>query len=301
MRRAAVVALVALLPAVGCGSNGGDRGGPITLVDEPRTVTLGLIGAPLAVDGAALVMWPPSGPYAPRPTRSALRRRADASAPTRRAVVGGGLAARDGRAAVAMSAPLRLTVAHRVLEASSPCGARGSSLSRVTATIAWEGLSPQPDACASGPGLRSARDVRTRAARTPDAAPARHGRARAPSCVVGSASIARSGSSPSRSAGGSAALARSSRIPEEIEIVGPTGHRTVIRRSSTEVFVGAEINDHGDLLVHAASEHLRTSLVRRDQPEPVESPRHGTIAPPALGSAEISSSATRDEAAGRQN
>jgi hypothetical protein len=59
--------------------------------------------------------------------------------------------------------------------------------------------------------------------------------------------------------------------PEEIEIVEPTGRRRVIRRPSSRVFAGAEINDRGDLLFHAAGdERFTTSLIRRGQAEPVE-------------------------------
>jgi hypothetical protein len=59
--------------------------------------------------------------------------------------------------------------------------------------------------------------------------------------------------------------------PDEIEIVEPTGRRQVMRRPSREVFAGAEINDHGDLLFHQASnERFRTSLIRRGQSEPIE-------------------------------
>jgi hypothetical protein len=59
--------------------------------------------------------------------------------------------------------------------------------------------------------------------------------------------------------------------PEEIEIIEPGGRSAVIRRSSTEAFAGAEINDHGDLLVHAASpQQVRTSLIAHGQTEPVE-------------------------------
>jgi hypothetical protein len=59
--------------------------------------------------------------------------------------------------------------------------------------------------------------------------------------------------------------------PDEIELVEPTGHRRVIKRPARELFAGAEINDHGDLLFHQASnERLRTSLLRRGHSEPVE-------------------------------
>jgi hypothetical protein len=48
MRRAALAALIALLPAVGCDSKASDARLPIKLVDEPRTIGLGIIGAPVA-------------------------------------------------------------------------------------------------------------------------------------------------------------------------------------------------------------------------------------------------------------
>jgi hypothetical protein len=59
--------------------------------------------------------------------------------------------------------------------------------------------------------------------------------------------------------------------PDEIELVESTGHRRVMKRPSRALFAGAEINDHGDLLFHQASNRrFRTSLLRRGQSEPVE-------------------------------
>ena len=59
--------------------------------------------------------------------------------------------------------------------------------------------------------------------------------------------------------------------PGEIQLDEQTGERRVIERPARGQFVGAEINDHGDLLFHQVSNgRLRTSLLPRGQSEPVE-------------------------------
>jgi hypothetical protein len=49
-----LAAVIALVFVVGCGSRA-PGGAPVKLVDEPRTIRLGLIGAPVVVDGDSLV------------------------------------------------------------------------------------------------------------------------------------------------------------------------------------------------------------------------------------------------------
>jgi len=110
--------LIALLLAVGCGSKGRSPE-PMKVVDQPRTIRLGIIGAPLVVDGDGLVH------VAYRHDRLQVVRRdlasGDARTLLRRTVEPSSvdaIAARAGRVAVETSAPLGHRVAYRILEAS---------------------------------------------------------------------------------------------------------------------------------------------------------------------------------------
>ena len=88
MRWTALAAVIGLVFAVGCGSKARSEE-PVKLVDQPRTIRLGLIGAPLVVDGDALVhVAYRRDRFLRGPTRSHFRHRADAGARARRAVVG---------------------------------------------------------------------------------------------------------------------------------------------------------------------------------------------------------------------
>ena len=273
MRWAALAALIALLPAVGCGSKTSDSGVPIKLVDEPRTIGLGMIGAPVVVDGDVLVH------VAYRHDRMLVVRR-DLSSGAPRTLLRQPaepwsveeIAARDGRAAVEMSAPRRLAVVHRVLEAS-PSGGRPRVLRRASdradcgGKVSVHNVTPAREilvsevrvSCGSGPrgtlvlrlyGPAGSRTV-LRRQMTPD----RAGR-------LITEPVLRAGVG-----GGRIFLAD----PGEIEVLEPTGRRRVMRPPSSEVFAGAEINDRGDLLIHKASgERFTTSLIRRGHAEPVE-------------------------------
>ena len=273
MPRAALAVLIALLPAVGCGSKAGDSGVPTKLVDEPRTIGLGAIGAPVAVDGEALVhvayrhdeMLVVRRDLRSGAARTLLRRPAEPWSVE-------GIAARRGRVAVEMDAPLGLAIAHRVL-APSPAGGRPRVLGRASdradcgGDVSVHNVSPAREVLVS--------EVRVSCGRAPRGSLLLrlHGPA-------GSRMVMRRQMSPDRASrlitepvlyagvgGGRVFLAN----PDEIEIVEPTGRRQVMRRPSREVFAGAEINDHGDLLFHHASNRrFRTSLIRRGQSEPIE-------------------------------
>jgi hypothetical protein len=270
MRRAAMAALVALSPAVGCGADASDPGSPVKLADEPRTIDLGLIGAPLAVDGDALVhvayrqdqMLVVRRDLRSGAARTLLRRPAEPWSAD-------GIAARDGRVAVELSAPLRSTVAHRILE---PSPSRERVLARARdgadcgAKVAVHNLTPAREVLVS--------EVRVSCGREPRGSLTLrlHG-------AAGSRTVVRRQISPDRASrlitepvlhagvGGARMVVAD---PEEIEIVESSGRREVIERRSSERFAGAEINDHGDLLFHAVSEQWRTSLIPRGQTEPVE-------------------------------
>jgi hypothetical protein len=272
MSRAALAALIALLPAVGCGSNASDSRVPIKLVDEPRTIGLGLIGAPVAVDGDALVhvayrhdqMLVVRRDVSSGAARTLLRRPAEPWSVD-------DIAARDGRVAVEMSAPLR-RVAHRVLELS-PSGGRPRVLGRASDNAGCGGKVSVHNVTPAREVLVS--EVRVSCARGPRASLVLrlHGAAGFRTVMrrqLGADRAARLITEPVLDAGvggGRTFIAD----PDEIELVETTGHRRVLKRPSREVFVGAEINDHGDLLFHQASnERFRTSLLRRGQSEPVQ-------------------------------
>ena len=273
MARAALAALIALLPAVGCGSKASDSRAPTTLVDEPRTINLGAIGAPVAVDGDALVhvayrqhqMLVVRRDLRSGAAQTLLRRPAEPWSVE-------GIAARRGRVAVEMDAPIGLAVAHRVLEAS-PSGGRPRVLGRASdradcgGDVSVHNMSPAREVLVSEVRVSCARVARGSLVLR------LHGRA-------GARTVMRRQMSPDRAGrlitepvlyagigGGRVFVAD----PDEIEIIEPTGRRQVMRRPSRGVFVGAEINDHGDLLFHQASDwRFRTSLIRRGQSEPVE-------------------------------
>ena len=211
MRRAALAATIVLMPTVGCGAV---SEGPVRLVDEPRTIELGSIGAPLVVDGDALVHVAYAGRASP--SKGVLAR------------------ARDGADCGAKVSVHNLTPAREVLvsEVRVSCGRRP----RGSLTLRLHGAA-------------GARTVLRRQI-SPDRA-----------FRLITEPVLRAG------VGGARMFVAD---PDAIEIVEPTGRREVIRRPSSEIFAGAEINDHGDLLFHAASERSRTSLVRRGQTEPVE-------------------------------
>jgi len=182
-----------------------------------------------------------------------------------------GIAAREGRVAIEMSAPRDLAVAYRILE-PLPSGGRGRVLQRASdrgdcgEKLAAHNITPANEILVS--------DVRTRC------------RERRASLVLrlhgpgGSRTLMRRQMRPDRAGrlitepilragvgGGRTFMAD----PESIEIVEPTGRRHVIRRPSSGVFAGAEVNDHGDLLFHTASaDGFTTSLIRRGQAERVE-------------------------------
>jgi hypothetical protein len=260
-----------LLFAAGCGST--ERSPePTRLVEEPRTIDLGIIGAPLVVDGNALVH------VVYRGDRSLIVRRDLASGAERTLLRRrpepwsiDDIAARAGRVAVGTSAPLGHRVAHRVLE-MSPSGGRPRVLARASDDARCGGKVSVHNVTPAGEVLVS--EVRVSCAR----------RARASLVLrlhgaAGLRTIMRRRMSPDRAArlitepvldagvgGGRMFIAD----PDEIELVETTGLRQVMKPPSRGVFAGAEINDHGDLLIHAASdEGFRTSLVRRGHSEPV--------------------------------
>ena len=273
MHRAAL-ALIALLPAAGCGSTGSDSGRSVEFVDEPRTIDLGLIGAPLAVDGHALVH------VAYRRDQTLVVRRDLRSGAARTLLRQpvepwsvDDIAARDGRAAIAMSASLDVAIAYRVLEASRSRGRRAKVLARAregdecAAKVSVHNMTPEKAILIS--------EVRMSCGRKPRGSLTLrlHGATRTRTVLHRRISLDRAGrliTEPVLRAGvggGRTFVAD----PEAIELVESTGHREVIARSSTEAFAGTEINDHGDLLVHAASpQQVRTSLIARGRSEPVE-------------------------------
>jgi hypothetical protein len=182
------------------------------------------------------------------------------------------IAARDGRAAVEMSAPLGLAVAHRILEVSPSHGRRrvlrrASDRPACGGTVSVHNVTPAREILVS--------EVRVSCGRTPRG-----------SLVLrlygpdGSRTVMRRQMTADRAGrliaepvlragvgGGRMFVAD----PGQIEIVEPAGGRRVIRRPSSEVFAGAEINDRGDLLFHTAGGgRFATSLIRRGQAEPVE-------------------------------
>jgi hypothetical protein len=243
------------------------------VVDQPRTIRLGLIGAPLVVDGDALVH------VAYRHDRFLVVRRDLASGAARTLLRRPAepwsvddIAARAGRVAVETSAPLGHRVAHRVLEASPSDGGprvlgRASDNAECGGTVSVHNVTPAREVLVSEVRLSCARGSRASLVLR------LHG-------AAGSRTVLRRQMSPDRAArlitepvldagvgGGRMFIAD----PDEIELVETTGHRRMMNRSSRELFAGAEINDHGDLLFHEASnERFRTSLVRRGQSEPVE-------------------------------
>jgi hypothetical protein len=267
----ALTVLIALVLAVGCGSTARSPE-PMKVVDEPRTIRLGLIGAPLVVDGDALVH------VAYRHDRFLVVRRDLASGAVRTLLRRPAepwsvddIAARAGRVAVETSAPLGLRVAHRVLEVS-PSGGRPRVLGRASdnadcgGKVSVHSVTPAREVLVSEVRVSCARGSRASLVLR------LHGGA-------GSRTVMRRRMSPDRAAklitepvldagvgGGRMFIAD----PDEIELVETTGHRRVMNRSSRELFVGAAINDHGDLLFHEASNRrFRTMLVRRGQSEPV--------------------------------
>jgi hypothetical protein len=281
MHRAAL-ALIALLPAVGCGSTESDSGGAIEFVEEPRTIDLGRIGAPLAVDGDALVH------VAYRQEQTLVVRRdlrsGAARVLLRRPVEPWSvddIAARDGRTAVGLSAPLDVTVEYRVLEASRSRGrarvlARAREGDECAAKVAVHDVTPARAILFS--------EVRVSCGREPRGSLTLrlHGAGGRRTLLRREISLDRAGRLITEpvlraGAGGGRTFVAD---PEAIEIVEPTGRSEVITRPSTEAFAGAEINDHGDLLIHAASpQRVRTSLIPRGQTEPVElsaAPKDGT-------------------------
>jgi hypothetical protein len=182
------------------------------------------------------------------------------------------IAARDGRVAVGMSAPRGLAVAHRVLEAS-PSGGRARVLRRARdrpdcgGKVSVHNMTPANEVLVSEVRVSCGRERRgsvvlrlhgpaaSRTAMRRQMSPDRAGQ-------LITEPVLRAG------AGGGRTFVAD---PGEIEIVEPTGRRRVIRRPSSGVFAGVEINDRGDLLFHEASdERFTTSLIRRGQAEPVE-------------------------------
>jgi hypothetical protein len=182
------------------------------------------------------------------------------------------IAARAGRVAVEMSAPLGLRVAHRVLDASLSDGrprvlGRARDNAECGGKVSVHSVTPAREVLVSEVRVSCARGSRASLVLR------LHGSA-------GSRTVMRRRMSPDRAArlitepvldagvgGGRTFIAD----PDEIELVETTGHRRLMKRPSREVFVGAEINDHGDLLFHQTSnKRFRTSLVRRGQSEPVE-------------------------------
>jgi hypothetical protein len=267
MRWPAPAALIALLLAAGCGSTA-RSGEPVKLTDQPRTIRLGLIGAPAVVDGGALVH------VVYRRDRTLVVRRDLGSGAARtllrRPVEPWSvedIAARAGRVAVGTSAPLGHRVAHRVLVAS---GARTRVLGRASDSADCGGKVSVHD-------VTPAKEVLVSRVRVPCARGASASLVLRLHGATGSHTVLRRRMSPDRAArlitepvldagvgGGRTFVAQ----PDGIELVETTGHRRVM--SSHGVFAGAEINDHGDLLFHEArGGQFRTSLVPRGQSEPV--------------------------------
>ena len=268
----ALAAVLALVFCVGCGSTARSRE-PAKLVEQPRTIRLGLIGAPLVVDGDALVH------VASRRDRLLVVRRDLASGAvrtlTRRSAEPwsvDNIAARAGRVAVETSAPLGHAVAHRVLELS-PSGGRPRVLARARDNATCGGT-------VSVHNVTPARAVLVSVVRVSCAPRSRASLVLGLHGAAGSRTVMRRRISPDRAArlitepvldagvgGGRTFMAD----PGEIQLVEKTGQRLVIKRPSGGQFVGAEINDHGDLLFHQVSnEAFRTSLLRPGQSEPVE-------------------------------
>jgi hypothetical protein len=273
MPRAALAALIVLLPAVGCGSEASDSRAPIKLVDEPRTIGLGFIGAPLAVDGDALVH------VAFRNDRMVVVRR-DLSSGAARTLLRRpaepwsveGIAARDGRVAVELSASRGYAIVHRVLE-PSPSGGRARVLRSASehrdcgGKVSVHNITPAKEILVSevrGPcgrerrwslGLHLHGETGSRAVLR-----RRVGADRAGRLII--EPVLRAG------VGGGRMFVAD---PEAIEIVEPTGSSRVIGRPSSGQFAGAEINDHGDLVFRSATGgRLSTGLLRLGQDEPVE-------------------------------
>ena len=268
----ALATVIGLVFAVGCGSKARSEE-PVKLVDQPRTIRLGLIGAPLVVDGDALVH------VAYRRDRFRVVRRDLASGAARTLMRGSAepwsvdeIAARSGLVAIETSAPLGHAVAHRVL-ALSPSGRRPRVLGRARdnatcgGTVSVHNMTPARAVLVS--------EVRASCARRSRASLVLrlHG-------AAGSRTVMRRRISPDRAArlitepvlytgvgGGRTFFAD----PGDIQLAEQTGERRVIERPAGGQFVGAEINDHGDLLFHQVSNgRLRTSLLPRGEGEPVE-------------------------------
>jgi hypothetical protein len=273
MPRVALAAVIALFPALGCASEASDSRAPIKLVDEPRTIGLGVIGAPVAVDGDALVH------VAYRHDQMLVVRR-DLSSGVAQTLLRqpaepwsvDGIAARDGRVAVGMSAPRGLAIAYRVLDAS-PSGGRARVLRRARDR-------PDCGGKVSVHNMTPAKEVLVSEVRVSCGDKRRGSLALRLHGPAGSRTVIRRQMSPDRAGGLITepvlrAGAGGGRLfvadPGEIEIVERTGRRRVVRRPSSAVFAGAEISDGGDLLFHTAStERFTTSLLRRGQAEPVE-------------------------------
>jgi hypothetical protein len=267
-----VAPLIASLALLGCGSTASDPNPPLELVEQPKTIGLGLIGAPLAVDGNALV----HVTYR-RDETSVVRR--DLRSGTARTLLRRPVepwsvervAARDGRVAVEMSAPLDLQIAHRVLEAP-PRGGRPTVLARASDRTGC-------GAKVSLHGVNAAREVLVSRVRLRCGNTARGELVLRLHTGAGARTVLRRRLSPARAGrliiepvlragvgGGRIFVAD----PQEIEIVEPTGRRLVIEARSGEVFAGTSINDRGDVLFHAASgARLRTSLLGPAQTKPL--------------------------------